>query len=108
VLDRFADWATGETRSEVLEMQVAALLLLDRMELAEVLDAPASAWLRGLRHSANTPHAGKIAGALEARFAGSLTPHERKELDALKQVIAEQSANESSRARLDSTTIPPR
>lgn len=108
VLDRFADSATGETRGEVLEMQVAALLLLDRMELAEVLDAPVSAWLRGLRLSATRPHGGKIAEALEARFGGSLTPLERDELNALKQVIADQRASESSRARLDSTTIPPR
>lgn len=108
VLDRFADSATGETRGEVLEMQVAALLLLDRTELAEVLDAPASAWLRGLRLSATRPHGGKVAEALEARFGGSLTPLERDELNALKQLIADQKASESSRARLDSTSIPPR
>lgn len=87
LLDQFAAHASGAIRDQIGELQVAALLLMGRMELAEVLDAPASAWLLGLRVALRTPHAGEIASELEARYGATLTPEQRAELDHAKATI---------------------
>lgn len=97
LLDQFARLATDSSRSEISELQVAALLVMDRIELAEVLDAPASSWLLGLRFSARKPHAADLAATLEARFENSLTALEREELDQIKATIGQSTAVDTRR-----------
>lgn len=101
LLDQFAGHANGSLRDQIGELQVAALLLMGRMELAEVLDAPASAWLLGLRVAVRTPHADEIASELEARFGATLSPEQTAELHRAKALI---HAHAMSRRSDDATS----
>lgn len=98
LLDQFVTFANDPVKQEFSNLQVAALLLMDRLELAEVLDTPCTAWLLGLRLCVNKPHAATIATAIETRFGESLAPAQRDELNELKLQIAQGSSIESTRA----------
>lgn len=85
VADLLPPDTTSDAHVELLSMEVAALLLLDRAELAQSLDAPCSAWLDGLRRSLGKPHARALADLIATKFRGLMTLEESEEFTDLRQ-----------------------
>ncbi len=83
--------AGTEDAPAITALQTRALLALGRVELAQMLDAPAEAWMESLRRESDKPHAAQLADAILERFAGSLSEAQQQELDELRTRIRETS-----------------
>lgn len=95
-LDAVAPIASDADRPALEALQVPALLVLNRIELAEKIPAKPDAWLRGLSMSLDKPHARDVADALLVRYAGELTDDEMTEWSRLRDRIGGTTANGSS------------
>lgn len=81
----------GHASERTVALATVALLWTNRPAMAAELDAPAGAWLDGLERSIAEPHAREIAGLIDARFAGKLTPEEAARFQALLKRLAERT-----------------
>lgn len=79
--------AGTEDAPEITALQTRALLALGRVELAQMLDAPAEAWLESLRRESDKPHAAQLADVIVERFAGLLSEAQQRELEELRARI---------------------
>lgn len=64
-------------------LRTVTYLWLNRLGSAWELEAPASAWIDGLRRAVAAPHARAIEATIASRFAGRLTADEQIEIDEL-------------------------
>lgn len=71
-------------------LRAMAMLCLNRIEDAQLLNAPASVWLDALDRCMDRPYAAAIAAALSRRFAGALSPEETLRLDGLVAMLPEE------------------
>jgi hypothetical protein len=92
--------------ARIERLRVIALLWIGRLDRASELNAPAGAWLDGLEHAADQPHAAQIAEIIRQRFAGKLTKDQLSRLAVLEIRIQEQSPHESGR-RTGRVGLPP-
>lgn len=90
-LDALAPFAETIDPNRPLSLRTGALLFLGRVESAESLNAPAGAWMQGLRRCTSLPHAGDIIAAIRRLFAGVLTPDDLRLLDEIEARIAASS-----------------
>lgn len=84
---------------QLASLRCTVLLATGQVEVAEGLQAPAAAWLRGLELSKDAPHADRIVQVIDARFSSILTPEQRELVESVRKSLAAKDAVEKAAER---------
>jgi hypothetical protein len=80
-------------------LRCAALIGVGELEVAQGLNVPVSAWLRGLQLFKDSPDAVRVIQEIERRFGSTMTSEQKAEIEVVKQAIRTEEAAKKAAER---------